>query len=73
MNHKGGVKWHLVMVGSDLTDAMAARDDQKLEGWKWPIDVYASELPLGQFDECHARRLETILNDVSIQRLLECS
>ena len=55
------------MIGSDLANTIEARDDQKLgDGWKWTaVQVYASELPLGQFKELHARRLETILNDVS--------
>jgi len=35
MNHKRNVKWHLVMIGSDMTDAMGLRDHQKLGGgWK---------------------------------------
>ncbi|KAM6496970.1 hypothetical protein JOM56_007443 [Amanita muscaria] len=66
MNHKKGVKWHLVMVGSKLRNAKEARDNQKLgEEWKWTTVVYASELPLGQFDEQHAKVLDTILNEVS--------
>jgi hypothetical protein len=61
-NSKRNVKWHLVMMGSKLMNAMEARDNQKLEkDWKWTTGVYASELP-----EEHAERLQvgTILNDV---------
>ncbi|KAF8344470.1 hypothetical protein F5887DRAFT_971403 [Amanita rubescens] len=64
MNHKRNVKWHLVMIGSDLTNAMELRDHQELgDDWKWSTQVYASELPLGQFNELHAQRLETILEN----------
>ncbi len=69
MNHKEDVKWHLVMVGLDLKDAKEARDDQKLGDWNWPTAIYASELPLGQFDKEHAQHLEAILNDASTQQL----
>ena len=66
MNDKTGVKWHLVMVGSELRSAEEARDNQKLgEEWKWTTIVCASELPLGQFDEKHAKILDSILNEVS--------
>ena len=66
MNHKTGVKWHLVMVGSELRSAEEARDNQKLgEEWKWTTIVCASELPLGQFNEKHAKILDSILNEVS--------
>ncbi|KAF8351822.1 hypothetical protein F5887DRAFT_932526 [Amanita rubescens] len=72
MNHKRNVKWHLVIIGSYLMNALDARDEQKLgDDWKWTtVQVYASELSLGQFNELHARRLETVLNDAE---LLECS
>ena len=74
MNYIRNVKWHLVMVGLHLTDAMEARDDLILgDSWKWPTDVYASKLPLGQFDVQHAQRLENIVNGVSTQQLLGCS
>jgi hypothetical protein len=71
MNHKRDVKWHLVMVGSELMNATEARDNQKLgEEWKWKTNIYASELPLGQFDEQHAKVFDTILNEVSTEQLL---
>jgi hypothetical protein len=72
MNHKRDVKWHLVLVGSELTNAKEARDNQQLgEEWKWTTVVYASELPLGQFDAQHANVLATILS--TKQLLLERS
>ena len=65
MNHKTGVKWHLVMVGSELRNAEEVRDNHKLgEEWKWTTIVYASELRLGPFDEQHAKAIDTILNEV---------
>jgi hypothetical protein len=69
MNHKTGVKWHLVMIGHDLTNAMEARDHHELgDDWKWPVSVYASVLPLGEFNEQHALRLEAVLKNVSTQQ-----
>ena len=66
MNHKEIVKWHLVVVGPNLSNAKAARNEQRLgSGWKWPTVVCVSELPMGQFNEEHAQYLKTILNDVS--------
>ena len=71
MDHKTDVTWHLVMVGSNLMDAKAVRDDQKLgDEWKWPTVVYASQLPMGQYNEYHP---QSLLNEVSTQQLIECS
>ena len=71
MNHKTNVKWHLIMVGSELKTAKETRDNQILgEEWNWTTTVYASELPLGQFDEDHAKVLDTVLNEVSTKQLL---
>ncbi|KIL65156.1 hypothetical protein M378DRAFT_178504 [Amanita muscaria Koide BX008] len=53
---------------SNLTDARAARDDQKLgDTWKlqWPTVVYASKVPMGQFNEDHEQLLKGMLNDVN--------
>jgi hypothetical protein len=47
MNHICRVKWHLVMLGSCLSDAESVRSRQQLtDGWNQKTKVYASELPV---------------------------
>ncbi|KAF8959416.1 hypothetical protein BDZ97DRAFT_1761441 [Flammula alnicola] len=61
MNHKRGVEWRLVMVGSERCNAESARDRQKLEGnWK-KTPIYVCELPLGKFTDDEEERLQDIL------------
>ncbi|KAK2459274.1 hypothetical protein APHAL10511_008695, partial [Amanita phalloides] len=63
MNCKKDVKWHLVMIGSTLENAKEAWNNQKLgDGWTRETIVYASELPLGQFNELHGEEVWAILN-----------
>jgi hypothetical protein len=47
MNHKEGVIWHLVILGSYLPDAESTRMKQRLtHGWRKKAKVYAGEVPL---------------------------
>ena len=51
MGFKKNTDWRLVMVGTKLSDAVSARDNQRLtNGWE-ATPVYACELPLGEFQE----------------------
>ena len=73
MNWKKNVTWRLVMIGPNLMDARAAREEQKLGDTWESTAVYASRLPMGQFNERHEALLRGMLNDVSTQQLIECS
>jgi hypothetical protein len=63
MNHKRGVKYRLVMLGSEKTDAESARDNQKLTSAWAKTPISACVLPLGTVNEALLRR---VLDEVSI-------
>lgn len=65
MNHKAGVQWRPVIVGTQQYEAESFRNYQVL-GDRWmDLPVYACELPLGEFTKRDGQRLQDILNTVS--------
>ncbi|KAF8522428.1 hypothetical protein BU17DRAFT_44645 [Hysterangium stoloniferum] len=65
MNHKRDVEWRLVIVGPNMRGAESARDRQVLTGrWK-DTNVYACELPLGEFEENEQQQFEFNMNEVN--------
>jgi hypothetical protein len=67
MNFIGGVKWHLVMVGSTRLEAESARNSQKLTGNWANIPVHSCIMQFGIFSEQQLQQLGDLLDDVSKQ------